>query len=389
MANMSPKKNPIPEQDPNVRNKNFEEVALGYTVEMAVDEANRCLNCPRPACMSGCPVNVKIPQFIARVREQDFKGAYHKILEDSSLPAICGRVCPQEKQCESKCVRGIKGEPVGIGRLERFVADWHAAHADPNAKVEKPVSNGHRVAVVGSGPAGLTCAGDLARMGYEVTVYELFHKAGGVLVYGIPEFRLPKAIVAREVAALEEMGVKIVTDAVIGRAISIDELLTGEVPAQIQQSVSAAEARRAQGRYQVAKIVAGALLVAGSVIGLITEVRLFWVKPFYMFIEIYLLVLAFVLVVVGAMVFLIGLVRYRTEMQHLNTANRIEALAALAGAGLFPLFTVLRFLHAYTRPGMAVFIVLLAVAVGLWIWRLAVDCKKLQAEKSHPIAEKD
>lgn len=165
--------------------------------------------------------------------------------------------------------------------------------------------------------------------------------------------------------------------------ITIDELLTGEVPAQIQQSVSAAEARRAQGRYQVAKIVAGALLVAGSVIGLITEVRLFWVKPFYMFIEIYLLV------VVGAMVFLIGLVRYRTEMQHLNTANRIEALAALAGAGLFPLFTVLRFLHAYTRPGMAVFIVLLAVAVGLWIWRLAVDCKKLQAEKSHPIAEKD
>lgn len=171
--------------------------------------------------------------------------------------------------------------------------------------------------------------------------------------------------------------------------ITIDELLTGEVPAQIQQSVSAAEARRAQGRYQVAKIVAGALLVAGSVIGLITEVRLFWVKPFYMFIEIYLLVLAFVLVVVGAMVFLIGLVRYRTEMQHLNTANRIEALVALAGAGLFPLFTVLRFLHAYTRPGMAVFIVLLAVAVGLWVWRLAVDCKKLQAEKSHPIAEKD
>lgn len=171
--------------------------------------------------------------------------------------------------------------------------------------------------------------------------------------------------------------------------ITIDELLTGEVPAQIQQSVSAAEARRAQGRYQVAKIVAGALLVAGSVIGLITEVRLFWVKPFYMFIEIYLLVLAFVLVVVGAMVFLIGLVRYRTEMQHLNTANRVEALAVPAGAGLFPLFTVLRFLHAYTRPGMAIFIVLLAVAVGLWVWRLAVDCKKLQAEKSHPIAEKD
>lgn len=171
--------------------------------------------------------------------------------------------------------------------------------------------------------------------------------------------------------------------------ITIDELLTGEVPAQIQQSVSAAEARRAQGRYQVAKIVAGALLVAGSVIGLITEVRLFWVKPFYMFIEIYLLVLAFVLVVVGSMVFLIGLVRYRTEVQHLGTANRVEALVALAGAGLFPLFTVLRFLHAYTRPGMAVFAVLLAAAVGLWIWRLAVDCKKLRAEKTHPKAEKD
>lgn len=171
--------------------------------------------------------------------------------------------------------------------------------------------------------------------------------------------------------------------------ITIDELLTGEVPAQIQQSVSAAEARRAQGRYQVAKIVAGALLVAGSVIGLITEVRLFWVKPFYMFIEIYLLVLAFVLVVVGAMVFLIGLVRYRTEVQHLGTTNRVEALVALAGAGLFPLFTVLRFLHAYTRPGMAVFLVLLAAAVGLWIRRLAVDCKKLRAEKAHPKAEKD
>lgn len=171
--------------------------------------------------------------------------------------------------------------------------------------------------------------------------------------------------------------------------ITIDELLTGEVPAQIQQSVSAAEARRAQGRYQVAKIVAGALLVAGSVIGLITEVRLFWVKPFYMFIEIYLLVLAFVLVVVGAMVFLIGLVRYRTEVQHLGATNRVEALVALAGAGLFPLFTVLRFLHAYTRPGMAVFLVLLAAAVGLWIWRLVVDCKKLRAEKAHPKAEKD
>ena len=228
MANMSMTKNPIPEQEPLVRNKNFDEVALGYTEEIAIDEAKRCLNCRQHPCVSGCPVNVRIPEFIAKVAEGEFEEAYKIITSTNSLPAVCGRVCPQEHQCEGKCVRGVKGESVGIGRLERFVADWHAAHADPNAKVEKPVSNGHRVAVVGSGPAGLTCAGDLARMGYEVTVYELFHKAGGVLVYGIPEFRLPKAIVAREVAALEEMGVKIVTDAVIGRAISIDELLTEE-----------------------------------------------------------------------------------------------------------------------------------------------------------------
>ena len=228
MANMSMTKNPIPEQEPLVRNKNFDEVALGYTEEIAIDEAKRCLNCRQHPCVSGCPVNVRIPEFIAKVAEGEFEEAYKIITSTNSLPAVCGRVCPQEHQCEGKCVRGSKGESVGIGRLERFVADWHAAHADPNAKVEKPVSNGHRVAVVGSGPAGLTCAGDLARMGYEVTVYELFHKAGGVLVYGIPEFRLPKAIVAREVAALEEMGVKIVTDAVIGRAISIDELLTEE-----------------------------------------------------------------------------------------------------------------------------------------------------------------
>ena len=228
MANMSMTKNPIPEQEPLVRNKNFDEVALGYTEEIAIDEAKRCLNCRQHPCVSGCPVNVRIPEFIAKVAEGEFEEAYKIITSTNSLTAVCGRVCPQEHQCEGKCVRGIKGESVGIGRLERFVADWHAAHADPNAKVEKPVSNGHRVAVVGSGPAGLTCAGDLARMGYEVTVYELFHKAGGVLVYGIPEFRLPKAIVAREVAALEEMGVKIVTDAVIGRAISIDELLTEE-----------------------------------------------------------------------------------------------------------------------------------------------------------------
>ena len=228
MANMSMTKNPIPEQEPLVRNKNFDEVALGYTEEIAIDEAKRCLNCRQHPCVNGCPVNVRIPEFIAKVAEGEFEEAYKIITSTNSLPAVCGRVCPQEHQCEGKCVRGIKGESVGIGRRERFVADWHAAHADPNAKVEKPVSNGHRVAVVGSGPAGLTCAGDLARMGYEVTVYELFHKAGGVLVYGIPEFRLPKAIVAREVAALEEMGVKIVTDAVIGRAISIDELLTEE-----------------------------------------------------------------------------------------------------------------------------------------------------------------
>ena len=228
MANMSMTKNPIPEQEPLVRNKNFDEVALGYTEEIAIDEAKRCLNCRQHPCVSGCPVNVRIPEFIAKVAEGEFEEAYKIVTSTNSLPAVSGRVCPQEHQCEGKCVRGIKGESVGIGRLERFVADWHAAHADPNAKVEKPVSNGHRVAVVGSGPAGLTCAGDLARMGYEVTVYELFHKAGGVLVYGIPEFRLPKAIVAREVAALEEMGVKIVTDAVIGRAISIDELLTEE-----------------------------------------------------------------------------------------------------------------------------------------------------------------
>ena len=219
MANMSMTKNPIPEQEPLVRNKNFDEVALGYTEEIAIDEAKRCLNCRQHPCVSGCPVNVRIPEFIAKVAEGEFEEAYKIITSTNSLPAVCGRVCPQEHQCEGKCVRGIKGESVGIGRLERFVADWHAAHADPNAKIEKPVSNGHRVAVVGSGPAGLTCAGDLARMGYEVTVYELFHKAGGVLVYGIPEFRLPKAIVAREVAALEEMGVKIVQSLIGGRLL--------------------------------------------------------------------------------------------------------------------------------------------------------------------------
>ncbi len=224
MADMRMTKHPMPEQEPLVRNKNFEEVALGYTEETAVAEAKRCLNCKNHPCVSGCPVNVHIPEFIAQVAAGEFAEAYRIITSTNSLPAVCGRVCPQENQCEGKCVRGIKGEPVAVGRLERFVADWHAAHADPDAAVEKPASNGHCVAVVGSGPAGLTCAGDLARMGYEVTVFELFHKAGGVLVYGIPEFRLPKAIVAREVAALEKMGVKILTDAVVGRAISIDDL---------------------------------------------------------------------------------------------------------------------------------------------------------------------
>ena len=209
-ANMSLVKNPMPEQEPLVRNKNFEEVALGYTAETAMDEAKRCLNCKKPKCREGCPVNVRIPEFIAKVAEGEFDEAYKIITSTNALPAVCGRVCPQENQCEGKCVRGVKGESVGIGRLERFVADWHAAHADPDAKVEKPESNGHKVAVVGSGPAGLTCAG------------------GGVLVYGIPEFRLPKAIVAREVAGLEALGVKVVTNAVIGRAISVDELLTDE-----------------------------------------------------------------------------------------------------------------------------------------------------------------
>ncbi len=227
-ANMSPTKNPMPEQEPLVRNKNFEEVALGYTPEMAMDEATRCLQCKKPLCVSGCPVNVRIPEFIAKVAAGEFEEAYQIVTSTNSLPTVCGRVCPQENQCEGKCIRGVKAESVGIGRLERFVADWHAAHAGEDAVVEKPQPNGHKVAVVGSGPAGLTCAGDLARMGYDVTVYELFHKAGGVLVYGIPEFRLPKAIVAREVAGLEKLGVKVVTDAVIGQAISVDELLKEE-----------------------------------------------------------------------------------------------------------------------------------------------------------------
>ncbi len=223
MANMSLKKNEMPSQEANLRNKNFLEVALGYTEEQALDEAARCLNCKNHPCVSGCPVNVNIPDFIQKINEKDYEGAYKIINETSSLPAVCGRVCPQETQCEMHCVRGIKGEPVGIGRLERFVADWHNEHS--NEKPVKPVSNGHKVAVVGSGPSGLTCAGDLAKKGYEVTVFEALHLAGGVLVYGIPEFRLPKAIVQKEVDGLEALGVKVETNMVIGRTCSIDELM--------------------------------------------------------------------------------------------------------------------------------------------------------------------
>ncbi len=222
MANMRPDKNPMPHQDPQVRACNFNEVALGYTREQAIDEAQRCLNCKHRPCVSGCPVQIHIPEFIAKVAEGDFEGAYQIISRDSALPAVCGRVCPQESQCEAKCVRGIKAEPVGIGRLERFVADWHNANAA--GKAVAPAPNGHKVAVIGSGPAGLTCAGDLAKKGYEVTVFEALHLAGGVLVYGIPEFRLPKSIVQKEVDTLKELGVKVETNMVIGRAITIDEL---------------------------------------------------------------------------------------------------------------------------------------------------------------------
>lgn len=226
MPNMSLTKLPMPEQDPNVRNKNFEEVALGYTEEMAVEEAQRCLNCKHKPCINGCPVKVKIPEFIALVAEGKFEEAYLKIQETSSLPAVCGRVCPQETQCEKYCVRGIKGEPVAIGRLERFVADWYMKHGSANGAV--PEANGKKVAVVGAGPAGLTCAGDLAKLGYDVSVYEAFHTAGGVLVYGIPEFRLPKDIVKTEIDKLKALGVKIYTDMVIGKVLSIEELLTDE-----------------------------------------------------------------------------------------------------------------------------------------------------------------
>ena len=223
MPNMSPNKVKMPEQDPNVRNKNFLEVATGYTEEVAIEEAQRCLNCKHRPCVNGCPVHIAIPDFIKEVAQGNFAGAYDVISQSSSLPAVCGRVCPQESQCESKCVRGIKTEPVGIGRLERFVADWHNAQTD--VKVNKPESNGHKVAIVGSGPAGLTCAGDLAKKGYDVTVFEALHLAGGVLVYGIPEFRLPKSIVQKEVDTLKELGVKVETNMVIGRVLSIDELM--------------------------------------------------------------------------------------------------------------------------------------------------------------------
>ena len=222
MPNMRMDKNPMPEQCPNVRNKNFLEVTTGYTEEMAIDEAQRCLNCKHKPCMQGCPVSVKIPEFIAFVAKGEFENAYKKIKETNALPAVCGRVCPQEKQCESKCVRGIKGESVGIGRLERFVADWHMKNV--KEEIEKPVSNGKRVAVVGSGPSGLTVAGDLAKKGYEVTIYEAFHTAGGVLMYGIPEFRLPKDIVQKEISNLKEMGVDIETNVVIGKTLTVDEL---------------------------------------------------------------------------------------------------------------------------------------------------------------------
>ena len=222
MANMSPKKCPMPEQDPNVRNKNFEEVALGYTPEMAIEEAQRCLNCKHKPCVAGCPVGVKIPEFIALVAEGKFIEAADKIKETSALPAVCGRVCPQESQCESRCVRGIKGEPVAIGRLERFVADY--AMANDTTEITVPEQNGHKVAVVGAGPAGLTCAGDLARLGYKVTVFEVLHTAGGVLMYGIPEFRLPKAIVQKEIDNLKAMGVEFILNFVVGRSETIDDL---------------------------------------------------------------------------------------------------------------------------------------------------------------------
>lgn len=222
MANMQMTKTPMPEQEANARNRNFKEVSLGYTEEMAINEAKRCLNCKNPQCVTGCPVNIRIPEFIAKVAEGDFQEAYEVITSTNALPALSGRVCPQESQCESKCIRGVKGEPVAIGRLERFVADWYRENV--NKMPEKTASNGIKIAVVGSGPSGLTCASELAKRGYEVSVFEALHTAGGVLVYGIPEFRLPKAIVANEIKKLEAMGVRVMTNMVIGKVLSIDEL---------------------------------------------------------------------------------------------------------------------------------------------------------------------
>ena len=223
MANMSLEKIKMPEQAPDIRNKNFEEVSMGYTAEMAMEEATRCLNCKHKPCVSGCPVNVRIPEFITEVAKGDFMEAYKVITSTNALPAVCGRVCPQESQCEAKCVRGVKGEAVAIGRLERFVADWYMKNVSETP--EKPVSNGKKVAVVGSGPSSLACAGDLAKLGYDVTVFEAFHQAGGVLVYGIPEFRLPKGIVQKEIDTLAALGVKFMTNMVIGMVLSVDELI--------------------------------------------------------------------------------------------------------------------------------------------------------------------
>ena len=223
MPNMSLTKVPMPEQEPQIRARNFKEVTLGYTKEMAMEEAQRCLNCKNKPCVSGCPVGVRIPEFVAEIAQGNFENAYDIIKTTNGLPAVCGRVCPQENQCEGKCVRGIKGEPVGIGRLERFAADYMISQTPKS--VDIPKSNGHKVAVVGAGPSGLTCAGDLARLGYKVTVFEAFHTAGCVLMYGIPEFRLPKAIVQKEVDALKSLGVEIMTNMVIGKVLSIDELM--------------------------------------------------------------------------------------------------------------------------------------------------------------------
>jgi len=223
MPNMTPNKIKMPEQDPKVRARNFEEVALGYTKAMAMEEAGRCLNCKHKPCVEGCPVNVRIPEFISEIARGNFKEAYEVITSTNNLPAVCGRVCPQESQCEGKCVRGLKGEPVAIGRLERFAADF--VMENEQTKIKKPELNGHKVAVVGSGPAGLTCAADLAKIGYDVTVFEAFHVAGGVLMYGIPEFRLPKAIVQKEIQSLKDLGVKFMTNMVIGKVLSVDELI--------------------------------------------------------------------------------------------------------------------------------------------------------------------